>query len=147
MRRARAVALDPRRWGDRACAPAYASATTAVAAPVTGSPESACSANATASAAARRTERACLSRSVVHITQGRAATHHARLGVLSIETVTPASVNDVAPSAADEAGLPARSRNRYMPSAANGSGSATHRLKDTTSDGRSRIASVIGIKI
>ena len=44
-------------------------------------------------------------------------------------------------------GFPERSRNRYIPNAASGSGSATHRLKETTSDGRSRIASVSGISV
>ena len=40
-----------------------------------------------------------------------------------------------------------RRRNTNMPVAAMGSGAATQRLNDTTSDGSSRIASAIGITI
>ena len=63
-----------------------------------------------------------------------------QVGVLSIETVTPEG-KTLAPSAADEPGFPERSRNRYMPNAASGNGSATHRLNETMSDWKRRIAS------
>src|SRR5262245_32620179 len=117
-----------------------AASTTPVATHVTGSPHSPCRPNATAIHDADRPAS----------TQGTSATDHARFGRLIIDTTGPDSANTHAPNAA--AGDPAsdakrRRRNRYMPAAAIGSGSATQRLNDTTSEGTSRIASVIGITI
>jgi hypothetical protein len=74
------------------------------------------------------------------------ATDHARLGALSIEAIGPDKPKAIAP-AADAAWLRVRRRNAYIPSAAIGSGRATHRLNDTTSDGSRRMATVIGIHI
>ena len=72
--------------------------------------------------------------------------------MLSIETTGPEQAKTRAPNAAAAVGavrpalVSARlRRKRNMPSAAIGSGSATQRLNETTSDGSSRIASVIGI--
>src|SRR5687768_10836278 len=77
-------------------------------------------------------------------THGSNATDHARFGVLSIDTTGPDSANAQAPSVAAAGGTRQR-RNWNVPSAAIGSGSATQRLNDTTSDGSSRIATVTGI--
>src|SRR4051812_36579014 len=77
-------------------------------------------------------------------TQGIRATDHARFGALRLDTTGPDSVNTHAPSAAAPS-VTVRLRNSHVPIAATGSGSATHRLNDTTSDGSRRIASVTGI--
>src|SRR3954451_3148448 len=103
---------------------------------VTGSPHNACSANVTAR------DRPPVS--APHKTHGMNATDHERFGALSDDTTGPANANTHAPSAAAASGT-RRRRKANIPSAATGSGNATHKLNDTTSEGSSRIASVIGI--
>jgi hypothetical protein len=115
---------------------------TPVAAHVTGSPHNA--ASRTIASSARRFADGCSTRRrLQNITHGRHATDHDRFGVFSIETTGPDSAKTQAPNAAACPELCRRKKN--VPSAAIGTGSATHRLNDTTSDGRSRIASVTGI--
>ena len=75
------------------------------------------------------------------------ATDHARFGRLIIDTIGPDSPNTHAPKAAAASDARSRRRNTNVPSAAIGSGRAIQRLNDTTSDGRSRIASVTGSTI
>src|SRR5215471_13432531 len=87
-------------------------------------------------------------RCTVAITHGRSATDHARFGRLSIDTMGPDNANAHAPSAAAEFRAPSSKcclRNTNAPAAAIGSGSATQRLNEITSDGSSLTASVSGI--
>ena len=122
----------------------YATVTARLAANVTGSPDSACSATRIASAMLRRHAGRSRTRSVVHRIHGRNATHQDRFGKFSVDTIGPPSAKTIAPSALP-AGPCERRRKQNVPSAAMGSGSATHKLNATTSGGRSRIASVTGI--
>ena len=84
-------------------------------------------------------------------THGMNATDHARFGVLSIETTGPESTNTQAPNAAAARRwrrwwpVKVLRRKTSVPRAAIGSGAATHRLNDTTSDGMTLMASAIGM--
>src|SRR5689334_20864008 len=93
----------------------------------TGSPASACSATITASTAADASVRRSKRRSSDQNTNGTAQIDHDMFGKFVEETIGPASANAIAPSAA-AGGFTCRRRNRYMPSAASGTGSAIQML-------------------
>lgn len=78
--------------------------------------------------------RSMMSESTASRTHGRAAAAHEKLSMLAVDSIGPEAANAIEPSAAAEAPT-RRLRNRYIPTAAIGTGSATARLKPTTSEG------------
>jgi prepilin-type N-terminal cleavage/methylation domain-containing protein len=92
------------------------------------------------SAQARLPRSGPVQRSAAQSTQGIVAADHDKFGKLPVETTGPDTANAIAPSAAP-AGEKRGQSNMYTPSAASGYGSATHRLKPTTSLPSRRTAS------
>src|SRR5262249_4744248 len=98
-----------------------------VAASETGSPASACSATTSATSAADAADRRSNTHSSAQNTNGTAQIDHDMFGKFVEETVGPATAKAIAPSAA-AVDLTCRRRNRYIPSAASGTGSAIQML-------------------
>ncbi len=119
---------------------AYANAIASVVTSDTGSPASACRATVTATSVTATADRRSNRRSRVQNTYGTVAIDHDMLGKFVDETIGPDKPNAMPPSAA-ATGVTCFLRNRYIPIAASGTGSATHVLKAITSDGSSRSSS------
>ena len=94
----------------------------------------------TASSAAEAIEHRSKSRSSAQNTNGTVAIDHDMFGKLVDETIGPHNPNAMAPSAA-AGGVSCFRRNRNIPTAASGTGRATHRLYASTSGSRTRMSS------
>src|SRR5437870_4068675 len=106
---------------------AYPAAIASVAARETGSPASAWAAIVAASRVTADAVRRSRTRSSAQNTNGTTATDHDMFGKFVVDTMGPETANAMAPNAA-AGGRTRRARNRYIPQAASGIGSAIQRL-------------------
>src|SRR6185436_341495 len=106
---------------------AHAAASAMVATSETGSPASAWQATTTASSVAAVAVFRSNARSSAQNTYGTVAIDQDRFGKFAVETIGPETAKATPPNA-DDRGDSWRRRNRYIPSADSGMGSATHRL-------------------